>query len=137
MALKFPNAGESLGLDWMIKATSTPENLTCKLYKNDYTPVDASVASDFTVADFTNYVNKTLTRGNWSAVTTVSGKASVTYNDVLTWTCGTTGNTVYGYDLVGATSGTLFCAERFTTPRVLANGDSLNLSITISLSTEA
>lgn len=138
MALKFPNAGELLGLDWMLKATSAPENLTLKLFRNDYTPVDASVAGDFTVANFTNYVDKTLSRGTWQSSTTVSGKASSTYDSTpLSWTCGSTGNTIYGYYIVGATSGTIFCAERFATPRVLANGDSLNLTVTISLSTES
>ena len=58
MALKFQSAGELLGLDWMLKAWSTPENLTLKSFRNDYTPVDASVAGDFTVANFTSYVDK-------------------------------------------------------------------------------
>lgn len=107
MALKVTNSGELLLLMWAIKSTSTPENLTLKLFRTDVTPSDTSVAGDFTEANFTNYTAKTLSRSGWSDPSTVAGKASITYSSAQSWTCGSTGNTVYGYYVVGATSGTL------------------------------
>lgn len=136
MALVVCNAGELKLLDWAIKDTSTPENLTLKLYKNDYTPVAASVAGDFTEADFTSYAAKTLTRSSWVAASTNgSGKAASSYA-AQSWVCGSTGNTVYGYFVVGATSGTLIWAEKFATARTLANGDTLNVTPSLTLSSE-
>lgn len=136
MALVVCNAGELKLLDWAIKDTSTPENLTLKLYKVDYTPVAASVAGDFTEADFTSYSAKTLTRSTWAASSTNgSGKAASTYT-AQSWTCGSTGNTIYGYFVVGATSGTLIWAEKFATARTLVNGDELNITPAITLASE-
>lgn len=137
MALVFCNAGELLAIVWMLKSTTTPENLTLKLFKNDYTPVATSTAGSFTEADFTNYTPKTLSRDTWGTASTVSGKASIAYDSSpQTWTCGATGNTVYGYYVVGATSGTLIYAERFTISRVLANGDTLNVQPVVTLNSE-
>ena len=77
----------------MLKDTlSTDENFILHLYKNSYTPVAASTSTDFTEADFTNYVNKTLARATWRAAVTVSGKAESSYGTTpLSWTCGATG----------------------------------------------
>lgn len=137
MALKVPGDGENLLLEWAIKATTTPENLTLKLYKNDYTPADNSTAGDFTEADFTDYVAKTLERSGWDAVAQdANNKASIEYGTTQTWTCGATGNTVYGYYVVGATSGTLVWAERFATSRTLADGDQLSLVPRMTLKSE-
>ena len=43
------------------------------------------------------------------------------------WTCGATGDTVYGYFVIGATSGKLIFAEAFSTPRTLAGGDTIQI----------
>ncbi len=138
MALVFANSGELLAVQWMLKTTSTPENLTLKLFKNDYTPTATSTAGDFTEADFTSYAAKTLSRGTWQSPSTVSGKASIAYDTApQTWTCGTTGNTIYGYYVVGATSGTLIYAERFSANRPLSNGDSLNVQPVLTLNSES
>lgn len=133
MALVFSNVGEILGLGYMLK-DSSPEALTLKLYKNDYTPTTTSVAGDFTEADFTSYADKDLARASWATPTTVSNVASSAYA-AQTFTCGTTGNTIYGYYYVGTTSGTLFAGERFATPRVLVSGDTLSVTPVITLST--
>lgn len=138
MALVFANSGELLAIVWMLKSTSTPENLTLKLFKNDYTPVAASTAGSFTEADFTGYSAKTLSRYTWGTASTVSGKASIAYDSSpQTWACGATGNIVYGYYVVGTTSGTLIYAERFTVSRVLTNGDTMNVQPVVTLDSEA
>ena len=138
MTIKIPNEGELELLDKAIHdVLSVNENFILKLYKNNYTPVDASTATDFTVADFTNYVDKTLHRANFSAATTVGGKASTTYDTAQSWTCGTTGNTIYGYYVVGNNSGKVCWAEKFDTARILNSGDIFSITPSLTLRTES
>lgn len=128
MALVIANVGEIELLDKMLKdALSVDEVYLFRLFRNNYTPLAASVVGDFTEANFTDYAQTTLVRASWGAATTVSNKASSTYATIQSWTCGASGNTVYGYYVVGATSGILLWAERFATSRVMVNGDELNL----------
>lgn len=139
MSLVVPNAGELALLDLMLKTTlSTNEDQIFHLYKNDYTPTSATTSTDFTEADFTNYTNVTLSRSVWNTAVTVSGKAESSYgSSPLSFTCGTTGNTIYGYWVQGATSNTVLFAEKFGSSRVLANGDILNISPKFTLSSES
>ena len=138
MSLVVPNVGETALQDKMLKAAlAVDEGYTLKLYKNNYTPVASLVASDFTEADFTGYTSKSLTRALWNAATIVSGAAVSTYgSSPQTWTCGATGNTIYGYYVVGATSGTLLWAELFASPIVLTNGLTLGVTPTFSSQSE-
>jgi hypothetical protein len=138
MGLVVPNAGELQLLDKMLKdALSTDENYILKLYKVSYQPVKTSVTSNFTEATFTNYAARTLTRTAWGPAATVSDKASSTYSVVQSWTCGATGNTVHGYYMVpAAVAATALWAEKFTTARVLASGDVLNITPKFTLASE-
>jgi len=138
MALITPNAGELELLDKMLKdALSSDENYILKLYQNDYTPDDNAVGGSFTEASFTNYAARTLTRANWNSATTVSSKAETSYGSgPQSWTCGASGNTVYGYYVTGSVSGTVLWAERFSTSRVLASGDVLNITPKFTLNKE-
>lgn len=136
MALVVPDSGELELLDKMLKdALSTDEAFVMKLYKSDTTPAAATVAGDFTEADFTDYAAVTLARASWAAAATVSNKAESSFA-AQSWTCGATGNTIYGYYVVGATSGTCLWAERFATSRVLASGDVLNITPKFTLASE-
>ena len=134
MALVVTNAGELLLQTWAIKSTSTPENLTLKLYSNNYTPVATSSSGDFTESSFSGYSAKTLTRSSWNDPTTVSTKAEITYAD-QTFTASGAG-TVYGFYIVGATSGTVIWAEKFASARTLASGDTLTVSPKITAASE-
>lgn len=140
MPLVVPNLGELELLDKMLKdALSADESYILKLFQNNYTPDATSAPGSFTEASFTNYLAKTLTRTNWNAaVVNGSGKAEASYGTTpLSWTCGTTGNTVYGYWVEGATSAICLWAERFGTSRVLASGDVLNVTPKFTLSSES
>jgi len=53
--------------------------------------------------------------------------AEATYQ-AQSWTCGASGNTIYGYYFKGATSSKVILAELFGTARTLANGDTLNFT---------
>ncbi len=138
MPLVTPNVGELELLDKLLKdALSTNENYILKLYKNDYTPDDSSAPGSFTEADFTNYAAKTLLRATWNAAVTVSNKAESSYgSSPQSWTCGASGNTIYGYYVTGSTSAVVLWAERFSTSRVLADQDVLNLTPKFTLNKE-
>jgi len=134
MALITTDEGELELLDKMLKdALSVDESYTLKLFKNDYTPVAASTGVSFTEATFTNYVAKTLTRAGWGAATTISNAASSTYGSAQTWTCGASGEIIYGYYIVATTSAKVLWAERFATPRTLASTDVLSITPVITL----
>lgn len=137
MALVTPDEGELELMDKAIKdALSVDENYLLKLYNNDYTPVQGSTGTHFTAATFTNYAIKTLTRAAWGAASTVSNKASMSYGTAQVWTCGATGDTVYGYWVVGATSGKVLWAERFAAARTLSNTDTLTVNLVITGNSE-
>lgn len=138
MALYTPNQGELELLDKMLKdPLVTDENYILRLYQNNYTPDDSSVPGSFTEASFTNYAAVTMTRANWNASVTVSNKAESSYGSApLAWTCGASGNTVYGYYVSGATSSVVLWAEKFATSRVLANADVLQLTPKMTLNHE-
>jgi hypothetical protein len=118
-------------------ALSTNENHILKLYRTNVTPNANSIPASFTEANFTGYAAKTLTRSSWNSAVTVSNKAESSYGaSAQSWTCGTTGNTIYGYWVEGSTSAKCLWAELFTTSRVLASGDVLNITPKFTLSSE-
>lgn len=136
MPLVVPDVGEVELLDKMLKdALTVDESYTLKLYSNNYTPVQGSTAANFTESAFTSYAAKTLTRAGWTAASTVSNKASASYAQ-QSWTCGTTGGTVYGYYVIGTTSTVVLWAELFPVARVLAVNDVLNFTPVFTLNSE-
>jgi hypothetical protein len=138
MPLVVPNLGELELLDKMLSdALSVDENYILKLYTNNYTPDQNSGANSFVEATFTGYAAKTLTRTNWNTAVIVSNKAESSYGTApQSWTCTGTGQTIFGYWIIGATSGTALWAELFSVSRVLANGDVLNLTPKFTLNSE-
>jgi hypothetical protein len=120
--------GELQLLNKMLKlALSTDETYILKLYRTDVTPNSSTSRTSFTEANFTGYAARTLTRANWSAgVINASNASEMSYGTTpQSWTCGTTGNTIYGYWVEGTTSTKVLWAERFSTSRVLASGDKI------------
>lgn len=135
MALLVPDVGEVILLGNLL-AGGTLENMTLKLFKTNVTPAESDTASSYTVADFTSYANKTLTRSvnngvTWGTVGTSGGTTSSTYV-AQSWTAGST-QTIYGYYVVGATSTVLLWAEAFAVARALASTDVLNLTPKLQL----
>lgn len=136
MALVIANVGELELLDKMLKdALSVDEDYTLKLFTNNVTPSQSSVAGTFVEATFTGYVAKTLTRTGWSAAATVSNKAESSYAQ-QSWTCGATGETIYGYYVIATTSTTLLWAEAFSSPRIVADTDVLNITPIFTFNSE-
>ena len=137
MALVTPNEGELELLDKMLlDALSVGEDSILFLYNQNYTPISSSTLTSFTTCTFTNHAARTITRAGWVAASTVSNKATETYSSALSWTCGATGDTAYGYFVKGASSGKVLWAEKFGTARTLATGDILNLTPKFTLNDE-
>lgn len=135
MAVVMPNAGKVEAFRRFLYAG--PENLSLRLFKNDYTPVVASVTGDFTVADFTGYASQTLTASQsgttWAVPSITDDIASSIYGSAaIVWTAGSD-QTIYGWYLVGVTSGITYLAERYLEPQVLLSTNSDTISFTPKL----
>lgn len=49
---------------------------------------------------------------------------------------GSTGNTIYGYYVIGATSGVLYWAEKFATTRILGDTDTITITPQVTLNSK-
>ena len=128
MAIFLPQVGDQKALSDFL---GNGENWTIKLFSSNTTPAATDTAATYTEANFTTYASKTLTRtisaSTWSTPTTATPSVS-NYNagTGLTWSANSAQN-IYGYFVVGATSGTLIYAERFSTAISLINPSTLTI----------
>ena len=144
MPLVVPHEGELRLMSDMFGG-GTLENWQLCLFNSNITPNEADTAATYTAheATFTGYSRITLTRSisgtTWNTPTSVapSGTPSWSSRTLVghtqygtgpqVWTCGATGDTVYGYFVIGVSSGKLIFAEAFPTARTLANGDTVDV----------
>jgi hypothetical protein len=89
----------------------TPENLLLKLYSNDYDVALASSSADFVEVVGGGYSAQVLDRSHWGPAVTVNDVSTITYDPAVTFVF-TNAIKVVGYYVVGATTGTLWWAER-------------------------
>jgi hypothetical protein len=145
MALLVPRDGEVQLLTDMMGGGSL-ENWSLRLYHANITPAETDTATTYTAqeATFTSYAAKTLTRSigasTWNTPVSQAPSGSPPWSTRTqvghtqygsapqTWTCGATGDTIYGYFVTGVTSGKLIMAEKFSSPRTLANTDTLSMT---------
>ena len=150
MALRVVNEGEVQLLRDLLAIDGTAgvvtlEAWTLKLFSNNYTPVEPDTSANYTEATFTGYTSKPLIReglaGHWSAPaagaatgawTTEASVAEATYA-AQSWTA-LSAQTIYGYYVVGATSGKVIWAERFVAAQVLAINDVLTFTPRLGIS---
>ncbi len=105
MTLVFPDVGEDLALTAIV----TKENYYLRLFSNDVTPAEGDTVGTYTEVTGGGYAQKTLSTGSWSVASSEASYAQ------QTWTFSAGGPAaVYGYYLVGASSGTLLLAEQFS-----------------------
>lgn len=126
-AILVPDIGERNLLDKMLGRANATEDMLLALYRTSVTPAESDTLATFTEANFTNYVQKTLTDTSWNAASTSSGTTSATYAQ-QSWTCGATGNTIYGALYIDTDTTTLIASDAFATARVLADTDVLNFT---------
>ncbi len=139
MSLIVPDAGKILMLASILKQTSGFESLLVDLYVNNYTPVASSIFSNFTIASYTGYAQLPLARATWPTPTVSGAVAQSIYGtNPLVFAVSATGSpqTVYGYVVSGATSGTVWWAELISPSRVMQNaGDTIDLTLQLGLQT--
>jgi len=123
-AIVIPNEGKLLLLYWsLVTDGSDLEDFVLDLYQNDYTPVDGSTGTDFTVATFSSYSQVAVSRASFSSPAIVANVAYTTSGATTEFICaGATSNTCYGWYLRGATSGTVIAAQRFNNARLMNDG---------------
>ena len=126
-AILVPDVGERNLLDKMLGRANVTEDMLLGLYKASVTPAEGDTLGTFTAADFTNYTQKTLTDTSWNAASTSTGTTSATYAQ-QSWTCGASGNTIYGALYIDTDTTTLIASDAFAVARVLADTDVLNFT---------
>lgn len=112
MTLKVPNQGEQDAVEAFLNITSA-EDLILKLYKNDKVPADGDTEADYTEADFVGYSESPLSPTEWNVTPGNPCTAEQPTHSFISTQGGQSQN-VYGYFVVGAISGRLKWAERFT-----------------------
>ena len=131
MPLVVPNSAEQDMLEAFLNKTA-PENLVLKLFTNNVTPGETDTAGTYTEASGSGYASIALTAASWTV--TPGAPTQAAYPQQTFTFSGALGN-VYGYFIVGATSGKIKFAERFTSaPYNIANvGDQIKVSLQITL----
>ncbi len=118
MALVVGNVQETNLLNLLLKQN----NQFIRLYTNDYTPDNTSVAASFTEMTTHGYQQKEIITTDWTITNTASG--STAQNLTQTWTFTEEPQiSVYGYFLVDTISGDLVYAERFPSAQIIVNQD--------------
>lgn len=131
MAGTIPNEGEVKILENCFLNTA-PEAFTLKLFSNAAVLANSNTSATFTEATIAGYAAKALARASFAAG--VAGSpSSISYGTAQTFNFTGTG-TIYGYYIVGATSGKVYAAETlYGSGQVFNNGDSLTITPKITL----
>jgi hypothetical protein len=115
-----PNVAEVQFLKIILNKVAQ-ENQTLKLFANNITPSQTDAAGTFTEVSGGGYAAKSLVAAGW---TVGGGNPGTAVHTTQTFSFTGTAGLVYGYFLVGASSGLLYWAERFTDgPYDVAAGD--------------
>lgn len=135
MSLIVPDEGEVRLLDMLTNAVGM-SSVRLRLFKNNLTPAQGTVYSDFTEATFSGYASATPAFG---AAATVSHKGTITdaASRSFTHNGGATSNTIYGYYVVDTGTSKVLWAERFSPSQALANfGDKITITLAFTLNSE-
>jgi hypothetical protein len=123
------NQGEQIMAEAFINKTA-PQDLILKLYKNNYIPIDASIESDFTEADFTGYAHIDVPGA--TAWTATPGAPTTLIHTVCVFTSSADSQNqpIYGWFLVQLTSGKAVAALKFSDGpyTIVNNGDIINVT---------
>lgn len=123
MDMVIPNEGKQLILDELFRLTSSRESFVLDLFSSNTTVDDGSTGASFTVATFTGYAQVAISRGAFSPASVTGDVGEIEKTTAPTFTCtGGSAQTVYGWILRGATSGTLYAGQNFDTPRSMSPG---------------
>jgi len=124
MNMVIPNEGKLLWLYWALGTDGSDlEDFVVDLFSSNTTVVDASTATDFTIATFTGYAQVPVDRADFAAPSISSNVAIIDDSTFPVFTCtGGSPQTVYGWIMRGATSGDIVAGQNFDSPRVMNPG---------------
>lgn len=124
MNMVIPDEGKLRLSQWMLRTEDASfGDMFVALYVNNYTPVDSSSFSDFTVASFTGSDPISIERGDWDSPVIISHVAYTTLPVPPEWECTGGGpETCYGWVLYDPADDIVIAAQRFTTARVMDVG---------------
>lgn len=109
-------------------------NLTLKLFTNNYTPLTTSVAGDFTEAAGGGYAAATFTAGSWTVSTSNVPRDAVYAQQTFTFTGALTSTAViYGYYVVDADGVLVFAERASSTMTPATNGDTYKVTPSFAL----
>jgi hypothetical protein len=111
MALKLVDQGEVDALKAFLNIDPA-EDLVLRLYQNNKVPADADTEANYTEADFVGYAEIALDADDWT-VTPGNPTEAEQSDQTFTSTAAAQDQDIYGYYVVGASSGRLKWAERF------------------------
>lgn len=129
MTIQISERGSENILKYLVGFKPTTETVNLKLYSSNTTPDSLTGAGDLTEVTGGGYTPKILGTTEW----TVAGSVATTSPQVFTFTAGV--GQIYGYYLVGNTSGMLIASERFSSGpfNITTSGDSVTVTATISV----
>jgi hypothetical protein len=130
MLMVIPNEGKQLWLYYVLSSDgSDVEDFVVDLFSSNTTVVDASTGADFTIATFSGYAQVSVPRTDFGSTSIVSNVAQIDDTTPPAFTCsGGSPQTVYGWIMRGAVSGTIYAGQNFDTPRVMSGGASETLT---------
>lgn len=112
MSLKLVNQGKRDSLAAFLNVEAA-EDLILRLFKNNQIPADADTEADYTEATFIGYAPVTLDALDWT-ITEANPAVATQPPQEFRSTQGGQDQGIYGYYVVGADSGRLKWAERFS-----------------------
>lgn len=129
MDMIIPNEGKLLLIALCFAAGASTEDFVVDLYQNNYTPVDSSTGSSFTVSSFTGYAQVAVARSTFGTATIVSNVANITSSVSPAYACSAGGGQLaYGWYVRGASSGKVYAAAAFSVAVNMAAGATLTLT---------
>jgi hypothetical protein len=113
MSVKIPNVVEVE----VLTALLTPAH-TIRLYGNDYTPINTSIAANFTEIAGGGYTNFAIPFSQWTIVGGTPSLATATAKTWLFTSVIDAPGSIYGYYITRDSDGKLLLAERFPAANV-------------------
>jgi hypothetical protein len=130
MTVVIPDGGKVLWASWAVSKDTYHElePYSVGLFKNNYTPDDATTASLMTESTFPGYVQVDLGPTDFADAVIVAHVAVITCSAPPVFTCtGGAGQLAYGFFMLGADSGIVLAAGRFDVPLNMIGGAVIDL----------
>lgn len=139
MALVVTDLGQVFLLNWSLQPQTFPDpGLLLHLYKNDFTPVKASIIGDFVEADYAAYSPRSLFRDQWQSAGLLGGIAQSVYGtEYQFWLASAFSQTVYGYYVTDAADTVAIWAERLVNPITISTVTPLVMQPYLTMQSES